>query len=98
MLERGAFWKQILKCISCNAKSLSRVPCSSTPWTVAHQVPLSIGLPRQECWGGLSCSPPGDLPTPRIKPASLSAPALAARFLTTSANWEGRVGMETSWL
>ena len=24
-----------------------------TPWTVAHQAPLSIGFPRQEYWSGL---------------------------------------------
>ena len=26
-----------------------------TPWTVAHQVPLSMGFPRQEYWSGLPC-------------------------------------------
>ena len=35
-----------------------------TPWTVAHQAPLSMGLPRQEYWSGLSFPFPGDLPTP----------------------------------
>ena len=34
-----------------------------TLWTVAHQVALSMGFPRQEYWGGLPCSPPRDLPT-----------------------------------
>ena len=24
-----------------------------TPWTVAHQAPLSMGFPRQEYWSGL---------------------------------------------
>ena len=24
-----------------------------TPWTVAHQAPLSLGFPRQESWSGL---------------------------------------------
>ena len=37
-----------------------------TPWTVAHQAPLSVGFPRQEYWSGLPCSPPGDLPLPEI--------------------------------
>ena len=50
------------------------------PWTVAHQVPLSLGFPRQECWSGLSFPSPGDLPHPGIEPAS---PALAGRFFTT---------------
>jgi len=38
-----------------------------TPWTVACQVPLSMGFPRQEYWSGLSFPSPGDLPDLRIK-------------------------------
>ena len=26
---------------------------SVTPWTIAHQAPLSVGFPRQEYWSGL---------------------------------------------
>ena len=66
---------------------LSRFSCVQlcvTPWTVAHQVPLS----RQEYWNGLPCPPPGDLPDPRIKPASLMSSALPCRFFTTSVTWE----------
>ena len=59
-----------------------------TPWTVAHQAPLSMGFSRQEYWSGLSCSPPGDLPDPGIEPASLMSPALTSGFFTTSATWE----------
>ena len=40
------------------------------PWTIARQVPLSIGFSRQEYWSGLPCPPPGDLPNPGIKPRS----------------------------
>ena len=29
-----------------------------TPWTVAHQVPLSMGFPRHEYWSGLPFSSP----------------------------------------
>ena len=54
-----------------------------TPWTVAHQVPLSMEFSRQEDGSGLPCPPPGDLPNPGIKPASLVSPALAGRFFTT---------------
>ena len=28
------------------------------PWTVAHQVPLSMGFSRQEDWSGLPCTSP----------------------------------------
>ena len=63
----------------------SHVQLLATPWTVTHQAPLSMGFSRQEHWSGL---PPGDLPDPSIEPALLTFPALAGRFLTTSATWE----------
>ena len=50
------------------------------PWTVAHQVPLSMGFPRQEYWSGLPI-PSGDLPDPGIKPMSPAAPSLVGRSL-----------------
>ena len=37
-----------------SAKSLSRVRLFVTPWTVAHQAPLSIEFSRQEYWSGYS--------------------------------------------
>ena len=51
-----------------------------TPWTVAHQAPLSMGFPRQENWSGLPFPSPGDLPGPGIKFAS---PTLASGFFTS---------------
>ena len=36
---------------------------SVTPWTVAHQAPLSMGFSRQEYCSGLPFPSPGDLPT-----------------------------------
>ena len=51
----------------------------ATPWTVAHQVPLSMGFSRQEYWSGLPFPSPGDLPDPGIEPMS---PALEGRFFT----------------
>ena len=73
-------------------KSLSRVRLSVTPWTVAHQASPSMEFSRHEYWSGLP-SPPGDLPDPGIKPESLMSLALAGRFFTTSAIWEGLKGM-----
>ena len=49
------------------------------PWTVAHQVPLSMGFSRQEYVTRLPFPSPGDLPNPRIKPRS---PTLRADFFT----------------
>ena len=69
----------------------SRVQLFATPWTVAHQPPPSMGLPRQEYWIGLPCSPPGDLPYPGTKPTSLTSPALAGRFFTITATWESKM-------
>ena len=40
----------------------------TTPWTVAHQAPLSMGFSRQEYWGGLPFPSPEGLPNPGIKP------------------------------
>ena len=63
-----------------HAQSLSHVQLFSTPWTVAHQALLSLGLSQQEDCSGLPFSPPGDLPDPGIEPAP---PALAGGFFTT---------------
>ena len=39
-------------CLPClHAQWLSCV-CFVTPWTVAHQAPLSMGFLKQECWSG----------------------------------------------
>ena len=59
-------------------RRFSSVRLFVTPWTVAHQVPLSMGLSRQQHWSGLPCPPPGDLLDPGIKPRS---PALQADSL-----------------
>ena len=64
-----------------HAQSLSRVQLFVTPWTVAHQAPLSMGFFRQEYWTGLSFPSPGDLPNPGSEPAS---PALQADSLPLS--------------
>ena len=61
-------------------KSLSHVQLFATPWTVAHQAPLSVGFSRQEYWSGLPFPSPGDLPNPGIKRGS---PALKADALTS---------------
>ena len=55
-------------------------PTLMTPWTVAHQTPLSTGFSRQEYWIGLPFPSPGDLPDPGTKPRS---PTLQADSLPT---------------
>ena len=51
----------------CVLSHFSHVRLSATPWTVAHQAPLSMGFSRQEDWSGLPCPSPGDLPNPGIE-------------------------------
>ena len=46
-------WKWKVK-----GKSLSRVRLFATPWTSAHQAPLSMGFSRQECWSGVPLPSP----------------------------------------
>ena len=52
----------------------------ATPWTIAHQAPLSMRFFRQEYWSVLPCPPPGDLPDPGIE---FRSPALQADSLPT---------------
>ena len=55
----------------------------ATPWTGAHQAPVSMEFYRKEYWSGLPFPPLGDLPDPGVKPPSIVAPALAGGFFTT---------------
>ena len=91
-----------------NEQSVTKGPCSSvcmlsrfshaqlfvTLQTVAHQASLSTGFSWQKYWSGLPFPPPGNLPNLGIEGTSLIFPALAGRFLTTSATWEARSSME----
>ena len=61
-----------------------------TPWTVAHQAPLSMEFSRQEYLNGLPCLSSGDLAHPGIEPMSLKSPALAGQFFTTSTTREDK--------
>ena len=75
-------WRIPLQC-TIGGVGLIAKSCSTfaTSWTVALQASLSIGCPRQEYWSGLPFPSPGDLPDPRIEPAS---PALQADSLPLS--------------
>ena len=46
-------WKWKVK-----VKSLSRARLLVTPWTAAHQAPLSMGFSRQEYWSGVPLPSP----------------------------------------
>ena len=80
-LEAKMCAQSVVSCCPCwlCGQFLSCVWLSVTPWTIARQAPLSLGFSRQECWSGLPCPPPGDLPDPGIQSVS---PTFAARFFT----------------
>ena len=63
-------------------------PALETPWSVAHQAPLSMGFPKQEYRSGLPFPSPGDLPDPGIK---LQSPALQADYLPTELSGKPKV-------
>ena len=63
----------------CMLSPISCVQLFVTPWTVAHQISLSMEFSRQEYWNGLLFPTSGDLPDPGIKPEFPVAPELAGR-------------------
>ena len=71
----SAFVSNTITSVNCSVMS-----DSVTPWTVASQVPLSMGFSRQEYWNGLLFPSLGDLPNPGFESVS---PALAGGFFTT---------------
>ena len=62
---------------------LSQTPLFTTPWTVAHQAPLSMGSSRQVYRSGLPFPSLGDLPYTRIKPLFPASTALAGGVFTS---------------
>ena len=85
---------------------LSRVPLSATLWTITRQAPLPLAFPKQEYWSGLRLHSPGDLPHPRIEPASPAPLELTHGFLATeppgkpflarrNTNWQSSIDIDT---
>ena len=69
------------------AKSLPSRPTLRRCGPQPTRLPSPWDSPGED-WSGLPFPPPGDLPNPVIQPTSLSSPALAGGFFTTSASWE----------
>ena len=74
------FW-MLCVCLCVLSQSLSCVWLFPTPWTVACQAPLSMGLSWQEYCSGLAFPAPGDLSDRGIENASS---ALAGEYFTTA--------------
>ena len=78
-------------CVCVRVCMLSCVQLFVTPWTVAHQAPLSMGFPRQEYWSGFPFAPPEDRPNQETEPMSPASPALAGGFFTSVLPWPVRL-------
>ena len=52
---------------------LSHIWLFVTPWTVACQAPLSVGILQARILEWVACPPPGDLPNPRTEPRPLTS-------------------------
>ena len=90
------------KC-ACVLSRFNYVWLFATPWTVAHQAPLSRGFSRQEYQSRLPCPPPEVFPTQGLNPclscllhwrtSSLSSvppgkPKREDRHLKSMGNWQ----------
>ena len=70
----------------CGTCVLSRVRLFVTPWTVAHQAPLSMWLSRQEYWSVLT------FPQPRDQTRVSCVSSTAGRFFTVEPPGKPRNG------
>ena len=72
---------------ACVLSRLSRVRCFATLWTVVPQAPLSMGILQARIleWVAMPSSKMSSQPWDRT-PTSLTSPALAGGFFTTSAS------------
>ena len=88
----------------------SRVWLFATPWTTAHQAPLSTGFSRQEYWSGLLCPPPRpiliSIPVSIHKPVSILMPGPISIYLPPacqcwlspfSPKWTALLKLHATW-
>ena len=77
-------YHMILLICACVQSRFNHVQLFVTPWTIAFQSPLSVGILQAEYWTGLPFLPPGGLPDSGIKSVSPVAPGLQADSLPLS--------------
>ena len=75
----GVAYEQCGRLIS-NSVSSIVVSDSLTSWTVAHQVPLSMGFFTQEYWKGLPFASPGYLHNTGMEPRSPALQVVSLAF------------------
>ena len=89
-LNRGSYpWLFVIFAHAQSCPSLCNPMDCSQPGSSVH------GFSRQEYWSGLPFPSPGDLPDRGIESTTLTSPALADGFFTTSATWEALGFLET---
>ena len=72
------------------AQSLHHVWLFVTPWTVAHQAPLSMGFPRQEYWSRLPFPLPGALPDQGVQTHISCIFCIGSQILYHWTTWEDK--------
>ena len=87
MTEIQLFWLEMSETMRV-CYSLSRVQLFATPWTVAHQAPLSMEFSRKEYWVGCHSLLQGIFSTQRSNPISCIARGLFTVWATREAQWE----------
>ena len=68
-----------------------------TPWTIARQAPLSMGISGQESWSGLPFPSPGDLPWIELMPPAWQAESLPLNHLGSPILWISLVKWTRGW-
>ena len=90
--EQVTFWREVITytiTYTSVCALASMVPNSMRPYGLSPtRLLCPLGFSRQEYWSGLPRPPPGDLLDPGIEPTSVTAPASAGKFFTTSTTWE----------
>ena len=84
----SSYFSYLFLCAVCAFSVAQSCSTLCSPWAIASQAPLSMAFSKQDFWNGVPFSPPGTLPNPGIKPASLASPALTGKFFTASTTWE----------
>ena len=72
--------------VKTNVCSVTLSCLTVTPWTVAHEAPLSMEFLRQEYWSGFPFPTPRELPDPRGWTCVSWVSCIAGRFFTTAAS------------
>ena len=78
-------------CFVCVLSHFSHIQLFVTLWTCSQPDSSVHGILWARILNQLACPSPGDLPNPGTEPTSLTSPALARGFFTTSTTWEDQV-------